>query len=126
MEEGAEDRSASLDGVGDAEQYESAFEESEETLGDVDLVTDIDTHDVALSEESSGIEVAGHEVTSAPSDDDQNQALEIVTSAVEQGSAGSDDLASSGVSEETGSPKRSRRLASSSEPESDDVSEHEA
>jgi len=43
--------------------------------------------DLALATEESGVEVVGHEVTAAPTDEDQNEMIRIVTEAVETGAS---------------------------------------
>lgn len=52
-----------------------------------------DMRDLALAAETSGIEGNGHEVTSRPSDDDQDETKRIVTEAVEQGDSDQEVLA---------------------------------
>jgi N utilization substance protein A len=50
-----------------------------------DEASDDEIHDLALAVETSGLSPHGHEVTSRPSDDDQGEAIRIVTEAVESG-----------------------------------------
>jgi N utilization substance protein A len=47
--------------------------------------SDDEIHDLALMAETAGFSPSGHEVTSRPSDDDQGEAIRIVTEAVELG-----------------------------------------
>jgi N utilization substance protein A len=49
-----------------------------------DEASDNDIHDVALAVETSSYSPQGHEVTFAPSDQDQSETIRIVTEAVEQ------------------------------------------
>jgi N utilization substance protein A len=71
--------SESDDAVGDD------FPADESPDSEVDEASDDEIHDLALAVETSGFPGHGHEVTSRPSDDDQSEAIRIVTEAVEQG-----------------------------------------
>ncbi len=53
-----------------------------------DEANDGEIHDLALAVETSGISSHGHEVTFAPSNDDQNETMRIVTEAVAEGEDG--------------------------------------
>jgi N utilization substance protein A len=77
-EETDRDDASPPDGEDDSSHDEAAEAEGDEANED-------EYHDVALAEESSGRPGHGHEVTSAPSDDDQSETLRIVTDVVENG-----------------------------------------
>jgi transcription termination/antitermination protein NusA len=62
---------------------EPASDDSPDSEGDE--ASDDEIHDLALAVETSGFSPHGHEVTSRPSDDDQGEAIRIVTEAVELG-----------------------------------------
>jgi N utilization substance protein A len=68
--------------AGEPSQEDAADSEREEA-GDDEI------HDVALAVEKARYSPQGHEVTSAPSDEDQGESIRIVTEAVEQGGPGS-------------------------------------
>jgi N utilization substance protein A len=68
---------------GDAVGDELPFDES--TDSEADEASDDEIHDLSLSDEFSGLSPQGHEVTSRPADDDQGEAIRIMTEAVENG-----------------------------------------
>ena len=74
------------------EGEEVGFEPEPGADGDGDIEVDLEAdadgrpHDLALAEESGGVDHDGHEVTHAPDDDDQDQTEKLVTEAVESGS----------------------------------------
>ena len=70
------------DAVGD----DLPSDESPDSEGDE--ASDDEIHDLALAVETSGLSPQGHEVTSQPNDDDQGEAIRIVTDAVELGGPG--------------------------------------
>jgi N utilization substance protein A len=110
-----EDPGAALNGEPEAESLSAENEDEPEVAanGKVEL------HDVALSEESSGINPSGHEVTSAPSDTDQSETWKIVTEAVEEGTplfpAAAADTSS--PADERGVTKRPKRSKTTHDPE---------
>jgi N utilization substance protein A len=61
------------------------FPAEESPDAEADEASDDEIHDLALAVETSGYPGHGHEVTSRPRDDDQGEAIRIVTEAVEQG-----------------------------------------
>jgi N utilization substance protein A len=71
--------SESDDAVGD----ELPFDESPDA--EAIEASDDEIHDLSLSDEFSGHPLHGHEVTSRPADDDQGEAIRIMTEAVENG-----------------------------------------
>jgi N utilization substance protein A len=64
--------------VEDGPSTDESNESEEDEAGDDEM------HDLALAAETSGFPTHGHEVTSRPRDDDQGDAIRIVTDAVEQ------------------------------------------
>ena len=62
---------------------EPPSEDSPDSEGDE--ASDDEIHDLALAVESAGFTPHGHEVTSQPTDEDQGEAIRIVTEAVESG-----------------------------------------
>jgi transcription termination/antitermination protein NusA len=95
-----------------------------------DEAIDDEFHDLALAVETSGISPQGHEVTSPPSNDDQNETLRIVTEAVATGEAGSSGGPPSSTNEPSktvpdrpaSSSPRTRRSQEKREDQTDEVS----
>jgi N utilization substance protein A len=81
----------STDAVGSAlpsEHDDAAGEDlpfDESTDSEAIEASDDEIHDLTLSDEFSGHSPQGHEVTSRPADDDQGEAIRIMTEAVENG-----------------------------------------
>jgi N utilization substance protein A len=72
-----------------------------------DEAGDDEIHDVALATEKARYSPQGHEVTFAPSDDDQGESIRIVTEAVEQGGLGGPAPAPPPSAPEPSAPARS-------------------
>jgi N utilization substance protein A len=68
--------------------------------------SDDEIHDVALATETSTYSPQGHEVTSRPSDDDQGEAIRIVTEAIEQSGSGQPAAGVSTSAPEPAAPAR--------------------
>jgi N utilization substance protein A len=89
-------------------------------------------HDLALAVETSGYSSQGHEVTSPPSEDDQDETIRIVTEAVLEGSqarpatppldSGVQPLAAPRPSGPSSSPARSKQSPGKNEGRANDVS----
>jgi N utilization substance protein A len=82
-----------------------------------DEASDDEIHDLALAVEKSNFSPHGHEVSFAPSDDDQGETVRIVTEAVEQSETGDPaDVPPPPEREPTASPRPSSPPTSTSRP----------
>jgi N utilization substance protein A len=81
-----------------------------------DEAGDNEIHDVALATEKARYSPQGHEVTFAPSDDDQGESIRIVTEAVEQGGLGGPAPVPPPSTPEPSAPGRSPGAASPNAP----------
>jgi len=74
----------------DAHSEDEAREEVEVDSDELDLTASVksdEIRDLILAAEESGTDEVGHEVTAAPSDEDQDETARIVTEAVEAGAS---------------------------------------
>ncbi len=128
----AESQSEDVPDAVDAELDPASAGESAQALGgeppledaadsDREEPSDDEIHDVALAVEKARYSPQGHEVTSAPSDDDQGESIRIVTEAVEQGSSGSPAPVSPASMPEPSAPGRTPGASSSARPKLDSI-----
>jgi N utilization substance protein A len=98
----AEESPLQEDGGHDSDESELASESIDDAPIDPRNGVE-DLRDIAIAVESSGLVGEGHEVTSRPSNDDQDETLRIVTEAVESG-PNPDRANATEVSEEPSTP----------------------
>jgi N utilization substance protein A len=82
------DPTGNLDSALPSEREDAVGEDlptDDSTDSEADEASDNEFHDLSLAVETSGRSPKGHEVTSRPSEDDQDETIRIVTEAVEQG-----------------------------------------
>jgi transcription termination/antitermination protein NusA len=126
----AESQSEDVPDAATAELDPASADESAQTLegeppledaadSDREEAGDDDIHDVALAVEKARYSPQGHEVTFAPSDDDQGESIRIVTEAVEQGSSESPAPVSPASTSEPSAPGRTPGASSSARPKPD-------